>query len=133
MAFDLQIAMKYDHGDGFDGRPGFSRKKTLVFEASDVLSHEGAASLAQAIDEAVSPEFSGYIVRFRSNDQIDADALATFVQWIRGRRDEGVDVRLCAVDPRMHKLLEKTEEADSGLVPFAHANEDTARRVVDTR
>ena len=71
MSFDLAIAVKRDPGKGAGPEPVMALAKTLVFEASGALSHDGAAALAEAIDEAVSPEFRDYIVRFQSITDVD--------------------------------------------------------------
>jgi len=54
------------------------------------------------------------------------------VGWIRGRRDEGLDLRLCAVEPHVHHLLEDVGEAGDALMPLAQATDPTPRRKVDT-
>jgi hypothetical protein len=51
MSFDLAIAVKRDPGKGAGPKPVTRLAKTLVFEASGALSHDGAAALAEAIDE----------------------------------------------------------------------------------
>ena len=56
----------------------------------------------------------------------------TFAQWIRGRRDEGIDLRLCALEPHVHHLLEDVGEAGDALMPVAQATDTTPRRRVDT-
>ena len=132
MSFDLAIAVKRDPGKGARPKPVMALAKTLVFEASGALSHDGAAALAEAIDEAVSPEFRDYIVRFQSITDVDNDALQMFAQWMRGRQDKGIDIRLCALEPHMHHLLEELSEVASALMPLDQAN-DTARRIVDVR
>ena len=119
MSFDLAIAVKRDPGKGAGPKPVIALAKTLVFEASGALSHDGAAALAEAIDEAVSPEFRDYIVRFQSITDVDNDALQMFAQWMRGRQDKGIDIRL--------------SEVASALMPLDQATNDTARRIVDVR
>ena len=131
MAFELQIAVK--HGDVLNLTPGVAKVKTLVFDASGTLSHEGAVALANAIEQSISPEFCGYVIRFNAIDHVDADALLAFAQWVRGRRGEGIDVRLCALEPSMHKSLEDLGEFGLALVPPDRANDGTARRIVDVR
>ena len=133
MSFDLAIAVKRDPGKGAGPEPVTRLAKTLVFEASGALSHDGAAALAEAIDEAVSPEFRDYIVRFQSITDVDDDALQMFAQWMRGRQDKGIDIRLCALEPHMHHLLEELSEVASALMPLDQATSDTARRIVDVR
>jgi anti-anti-sigma regulatory factor len=133
MSFDLAIAVKRDPGKGAGPKPVTRLAKTLVFEASGALSHDGAAALAEAIDEALSPEFRDYIVRFQSITDVDDDALQMFAQWMRGRQDKGIDIRLCALEPHMHHLLEELSEVASALMPLDQATSDTARRVVDVR
>jgi anti-anti-sigma regulatory factor len=133
MSFDLAIAVKRDPGKGAGPKPVTRLAKTLVFEASGALSQDGAAALAEAIDEAVSPEFRDYIVRFQSITDVDDDALQMFAQWMRGRQDKGIDIRLCALEPHMHHLLEELSEVASALMPLDQATNDTARRIVDVR
>jgi anti-anti-sigma regulatory factor len=133
MSFDLAIAVKRDPGEGAGPTPVTRLAKTLVFEASGALSHDGAAALAEAIDEAVSPEFRDYIVRFQSITDVDNDALQMFAQWMRGRQDKGIDIRLCALEPHMHQLLEELSGVASALMPLDQATNDTARRIVDVR
>jgi anti-anti-sigma regulatory factor len=133
MSFDLAIAVKRDPGKEAGPKPVAALAKTLVFEASGALSHDGAAALAQAIDEAVSPKFRDYIVRFQSITDVDNDALQMFAHWMRGRQDKGIDIRLCALEPHMHHLLEELSEVASALMPLDQATNDTARRIVDVR
>jgi anti-anti-sigma regulatory factor len=133
MSFDLAIAVKRDPGKGAGPKPVTRLAKTLVFEASGAFSHDGAAALAEAIDEAVSPEFRDYIVRFQSITDVDDDALQMFAQWIRGRQGKGIDIRLCALEPHMHHLLAELSEVASALMPLDQATSDTARRIVDVR
>jgi len=133
MSFDLAIAVKRDPGKGTGPKPVVALAKTLVFEASGVLSHDGATALAEAIDGAVSPEFRDYIVRFQSITDVDNDALQMFAQWMRRRQDEGIDIRLCALEPHMHRLLEELSEVASALMPLDQATNDTGRRIVDVR
>jgi anti-anti-sigma regulatory factor len=133
MSFDLAIAVKRDPGKGTGPKPVMALAKTLVFEASGALSQDGAAALAEAIDEAVSSEFRDYIVRFQSITDVDNDALQMFAQWMRSRQDKGIDIRLCALEPHMHQLLEGLSEVGSALMPLDQATNDTARRIVDVR
>jgi hypothetical protein len=84
-------------------------------------------------DRAVSPEFRDYIVRFQSITDVDNDALQMFAQWMRARQDKGIDIRLCALEPHMHQLLEELSEVGSALMPLDQATNDTARRIVDVR
>jgi len=60
--------------------------------------------LAGAIDDPIVLEFCAYSLQ--AVDNVDESALLTFAQWIRGRRDEGIDLRLRAVEPHEHHLLE---------------------------
>ncbi len=102
--------------------------KTLTFNASGAFSYEDGAALAQSIDDAISQEFHAYIICLQAVENIDNDALVTFAQWIRGRRDEGADLRLCAVEPHVHHLLEEVGEAGDALMPLAQA--ETPRRKI---
>jgi len=133
MSFDLAIAVKRDPGESTQPWPDTTPSKTLVLDASGTFSHDGAAALAQAIDGAISPEFSDYVVRLHMIENVDNDALLMFAQWVRGRREEGLDLRLCALEPQMHRLLEKIGEVSAALMPLAHAADDTRRRMVDAR
>lgn len=63
MPFDLVIAVKRDPAEGPELKPVTARAKTVVLEANGALTRDGAAALAKAVDEAVSPEFRDYIVR----------------------------------------------------------------------
>jgi len=56
---------------------------------------------------------------------------STFAQWIRGQREEGVDLRLCALEPHVHHLLEEIGEAGDALMPLAEAINETPRRKID--
>jgi hypothetical protein len=131
MPFDLAIAVKRDASASADVERVTASSKTLVFDATGTLSREGAAALAQAIDGAISPDFQGYVVRFHTIEDVDNEALLTFAQWVRGRREEGLDIRLCALEPHMHMRLEELDEVPTALMPLAHAAEDTPRRMVD--
>jgi hypothetical protein len=133
MPFDLAIAVKRDASAGADVERDIASSKTLIFDATGTLSREGAAALAQAIDGAISPDFHGYVVRFHTIENIDNEALLMFAQWVRGRREEGLDIRLCALEPHMHMRLEELDEVSTALMPLAHAAEDTPRRMVDVR
>jgi ABC-type transporter Mla MlaB component len=133
MPFDLVIAVKRDPGEGPELKPVTARAKTAVLEANGALTHDGAAALAKAVDEAVSPEFRDYIVRLGTITEVDNDALLIFVQWVRGRRDEGIDIRLCALEPHIYYRLESLREVADALMPLDQAANDTARRIVDVR
>jgi len=76
--------------------------------------------------------FAAYIVCLEAVNDVDESALLTFAQWIRGRRDEGLDLRLCALEPHVHHLLEDVGEAGDALMPLAQATDTTPRRKVDT-
>ncbi len=133
MGFELTVAAKRDptEGRGPVFERGSSPAKTLSFHASGAFSHEDGAALARAIDDALAPEFCAYIVCLEAVDNVDESALLTFAQWIRGRRDEGIDLRLCAVEPHVHHLLEDVGEAGDALMPLAQATDTTPRRRVD--
>jgi len=135
MGFDLTIAAKRDPTEGREPvfERGRSPTKTLTFHASGAFSHEDGVALASAIDDALAPDFCAYIVCLEAVDNVDESALLTFAQWIRGRRDEGLDLRLCAVEPHVHHLLEDVGEAGDALMPLAQATDTTPRRRVDTR
>jgi len=132
MGFELTIAAKRDPTEGCE--PVHERRaapaKTLTFDASGAFSQENAAALAQAVDDAICSEFSAYTVCLQSVDNVDNEALITFAQWIRGRRDDGVDLRLCAAEPHLHHLLEDVGEAGDALMPLAQATNTTPRRKV---
>ena len=134
MGFELKLAAKSDPAEGREPvfEHGRSTAKALMFHASGAFSHENGAELAKAIDDAISPEFCAYIVCLEAVDDVDESALLTFAQWIRGRRDEGLDLRLCAVEPHVHHLLEDVGEAGDALMPLAQATDTTPRRRVDT-
>jgi len=134
MGFELTIAAKRDPTEGREPvfERGRSPAKTLTFHASGAFSHENGAVLAEAIDDAIAPEFCAYIVCLEAVDNVEENALLTFSQWIRGRRDEGLDLRLCAVEPHVHHLLEDVGEAGDALMPLAQATDTTPRRKVDT-
>ncbi len=134
MGFELKIAAKHDPPKGREpvSEHGRSTAKALTFHASGAFSHENGAVLAEAIDDAISPEFCAYIVCLEAVNDIDESALLTFAQWIRGRRDEGLDLRLCALEPHVHHLLEDVGEAGDALMPLARATDTTPRRKVDT-
>jgi hypothetical protein len=91
VSFNLAIAVKRDPSETSEVGHGTRSSKTLVFDASGTFSHEGAAALAQRIDGAISPEFTGYVVRFHIINDVDNEALLMFAQWVRGRREEGLD------------------------------------------
>jgi len=130
VSFELAIAARRDPTEGREAvpEPATTPAKILTFNASGVFSDEDGAALAQAIDDSISPEFQAYIVCLQAIDNVDDDALLTFAQWIRGRRDEGIDLRLCALEPHMHHLLEEVGDAGDALMPLAQATEDTPRR-----
>jgi hypothetical protein len=107
--------------------------KTLVVDASGTFSHEGTAALAQRIDGVILPEFTGHVVRFHIINDVNNEALLMFAQWVRGRREEGLDLQLCALEPQMHLLPEELDEVSAALMPLAHAADDTLRRMVDLR
>jgi len=134
MGFELKLAAKSDPTEGREPvfEHGRSTAKALMFHASGAFSHENGAELAKAIDDAISPEFCAYIVCLEAVDDVDESALLTFAQWIRGRRDEGLDLRLCALEPHVHHLLEDVGEAGDALMPLAQATDTTPRRKVDT-
>ncbi len=134
MGFELTIAAKRDPTEGREPvvERGSSPAKTVTFHASGAFSHQDGAALARAIDDALAPEFCAYIVCLEAVDNVDESALLTFAQWIRGRRDEGIDLRLCAVEPHVHHLLEDVGEAGDALMPLAQATDTTPRRKVDT-
>jgi anti-anti-sigma regulatory factor len=131
MAFELAVAAKHDPTECREtiGERSTTPTKTLTFNASGAFSYEDGAALAQSIDDAISQEFHAYIICLQAVENIDNDALLTFAQWIRGRRDEGVDLRLCAVQPHIHHLLEEVGEAGDALMPLAQA--DTPRRKIE--
>ncbi len=133
MGFELAIAAKRDPTEGRDPvfERGNSPAKTLTFHASGAFSHENGAELAKAIDDAIDPGFCAYIVCLEAVDNVEESALLTFAQWIRGRRDEGLDLRLCAVEPHVHHLLEDVGEAGDALMPLAQATDTTPRRRVN--
>ncbi len=134
MGFELTIAAKRDPTEGREPvrERGAAPAKTLTFDASGAFSQENAAALAQAVDDAICSEFSAYTVCLQSVDNVDNEALITFAQWIRGRRDDGVDLRLCAAEPHLHHLLEDVGEAGDALMPLAQATNTTPRRRVET-
>ncbi len=134
MGFELKLAAKHDPTEGRKRvfEHGGSTAKALTFHASGAFSHENGAVLAKAIDDAISPEFCAYIVCLEAVKDVDESALLTFAQWIRGRRDEGLDLRLCALEPHVHHLLEDVGEAGDALMPIAQATDTTPRRKVDT-
>ena len=133
MGFELTIAAKRDPSEGRETflERGNSPAKTLTFHASGAFSHENGAVVAKAIDDAIAPQFGAYVVCLEAVDNVDESALLTFAQWIRGRRDEGIDLRLCAVEPHVHHLLEDVGEAGEALMPLAQATDATPRRRVD--
>ncbi len=133
MGFELAIAAKRDPTEPRENvrERSATPAKTLTFNASGAFSHEDGAALAQAIDDAISREFDAYIVCLQAVDNIDNDALLTFAQWIRGRRDEGVDLRLCALEPHLHHLLEEVGEAGDALMPLDQAINEAPRRTID--
>ncbi len=131
MGFELAIAAKRDPTEPRESVVERSTAKTLTFNASGAFSHEDGAALAQAIDDAISSKFAAYIVCLQAVDNIDNDTLLTFAQWIRGRRDEGVDLRLCALEPHLHHLLEDVGEAGDALMPLAQATNEAPRRKID--
>ncbi len=133
MGFELAIAAKRDPTEPRENalERSATPAKTLTFNASGAFSLEDGAALAQAIDDAISPEFDAYIVCLQAVDNIDNDALLTFAQWIRGRRDEGVDLRLCALEPHLHHLLEEVGEAGDALMPLDQAINEAPRRKID--
>ncbi len=132
-AFLAAFAAKRDptEGRGPVVERGSSPTKTVTFHASGGFSHEDGTALARAIDEAIATEFCAYIVCLEAVGNVEESALLTFAQWIRGRRDEGLDLRLCAVEPHMHHLLEDVGEAGDALMPLAQATDTTPRRRVD--
>ncbi len=134
MGFELKLAAKRDPTKGHEPvfEHGRSTAKALSFHASGAFSHENGAVLAKAIDDAISPEFCAYIVCLEAVKDVDESALLTFAQWIRGRRDEGLDLRLCALEPHVHHLLEDVGEAGDALMPLAQATDTTPRRKIDT-
>jgi len=136
MGFELTIAAKRDPTEGrepvFERGSSLAKAKTVTFHASGAFSHENGAALARAIDDALAPEFCAYIVCLEAVDNVGESALLTFAQWIRCRRDEGSDLRLCAVEPHVHHLLEDVGEAGDALMPLAQATDTTPRRRVDT-
>lgn len=135
MGFELAIAAKRDPTEGREpvhDRGGAPATATLTFNANGAFAQEDGATLAQAIDSAISPEFDAYIVCLQAVDNIDNDALLTFAQWIRGRRDEGVDLRLCALEPHVHHLLEEVGEAGDALMPLVEAINKAPRRKINT-
>jgi len=133
MGFELAIAAKRDPAERRETVVEHSTTpaKTLTFNASGAFSDEDGAALAQAIDDAISPEFNAYIVCLQAVDNVDNDALLAFAQWIRGRRDEGVDLRLCALEPHVHHLLEEVGEAGDALMPLAQAINEAPRRKIN--
>jgi len=85
MGFELAIAAKHDPIEGREPvfERGRSPVKTLTFHASGAFSHENGAVLAEAIDDAIAPEFCAYIVCLEAVDNVEESALLTFAQWIR--------------------------------------------------
>ncbi len=135
MGFELTIAAQRDPTEGREPvfEHGSSRAKMLTFHARGAFSHEDGAVFAKAIDDAIAPEFCAYIVCLEAVDNVDESALLTFAHWIRGRRNEGIDLRLCALEPHVHHLLEDVGEAGDALMPLAQATDTTPRRRVVTR
>ena len=72
MSFELTIAAKRDPTEGREPvfERGSSPAKTLTFHASGAFSHENGAVFAEAIDEAIAPEFCAYIVCLEAVDNL---------------------------------------------------------------
>jgi len=90
------------------------------------------STMRSPLSSAPTSYVSKPVVCLEAVDNVEESALLTFAQWIRGRRDEGLDLRLCAVEPHVHHLLEDVGEAGDALMPLAQATDTTPRRKVDT-
>ncbi|MDQ2865129.1 MAG: hypothetical protein M3R51_02775 [Candidatus Eremiobacteraeota bacterium] len=133
MAFELAIAVKRDPAEAASASSEHIAvaSRTLIFDADGIFSAGGAAELAEMVDGAIAPEFDAYIVCLRDIRDIDREALVRFLQWVSGRRDEGVDVRVGASETQLQRLLHELCSVSDALIPLDRAADEAPRLSLD--